>query len=100
MTTVARLPCPGCGAVLRPAHPVSVGKKVKFPKCEHVFTAEAEEDADGARKEKKPAGKKKDKPAGATKAKTPSEPAKQAGDDEDGGTYGYIKESEEEEAKK
>jgi hypothetical protein len=30
-------PCPECGAQLRPANPVPAGKKLRCPKCQHIF---------------------------------------------------------------
>jgi predicted Zn finger-like uncharacterized protein len=55
---LAKLVCPKCRAVLKPAKPVPEGKTVKCPKCEETFTAggkAAEENAKGAAKKSSPA---------------------------------------------
>jgi hypothetical protein len=102
MSVVAKLTCPECGKVLRPARPIAVGKKVRCPKCEHVFAATAEDEPEEEAPEETPKkGKKKKEGDGAAKKEAPAAaqpaPAKPAGsDDDEGGTYGYIKEEEEE----
>jgi hypothetical protein len=48
---LAKLTCPECKAVLKPAKPVQEGKTVKCPKCEASFTAGGD-DAAPASKEK------------------------------------------------
>jgi predicted Zn finger-like uncharacterized protein len=35
-------PCPECGTVLRAAKPLAAGKRVKCPKCEHIFAPVAD----------------------------------------------------------
>jgi predicted Zn finger-like uncharacterized protein len=80
----ARLTCPDCKSVLRPAKPVPDGKKVKCPKCGNFFTTPGLRDGDAPRK--KQAIQKKGKETG----KKPA-PAKTHEDDE-GGIYGYIPE--------
>ncbi len=86
-----KLTCPECETVMRPKVPVAPGKKVKCPKCEHVFVArgdvdEAEEveEVEEAPK-KKPKAKEKDKPRPAKEEKpAPKKEAEEA--------YGVIKE--------
>jgi hypothetical protein len=98
MSVLDRLTCPECGKVIRPARPVTVGKKVRCPKCEAVFVARSDEEDEEDRprpKKKKDAPAKKAKSAPAPKPKEPAK--KKTEDDEDGGTYGYIKDESEEE---
>jgi len=94
---IAKIDCPECGATLKPAKPLTPGKKVRCPKCDNVFTVPGAEDED----EEAPAGKTK---AGAGKGGRKSAPAEDAppppprvSDDEEGGIYGLAKGSEEEE---
>ena len=93
---VAKVECPECGVVLKPTKPLTPGKKVRCPKCSHVFTVPgAEEEAPlpnaAVRKaEDAPLPKKaaaKPKPAAAPAPKKPA-----IDDDDDGGTYGLLKE--------
>jgi hypothetical protein len=63
---VAKLTCPKCKAVLRPAKPVEEGKKVKCPKCATVFAASADEEEAIAAK---PSAKVAKKPGAAAPAK-------------------------------
>src|SRR5581483_4918146 len=70
-------PCPECGAQLRPANPVPAGKKLRCPKCETVFAPT------GAAKAAKPAAKPAAAPAPA---------------DEEGGSYGLVREDEDKHA--
>src|SRR5262245_2835599 len=82
---LAKLTCPKCRAVLRPAKPVAEGKTVKCPKCEETFKAGEEVAEDRAEaKAKKPA---------------PAAAAKPANDDDDGGTYAVLKDAAEEKKK-
>src|SRR2546430_59194 len=62
MSTVSKLTCPECFTVLRPARPLAVGQKVKCPKCDNLFTAEAE-GAEDERTVTAPAPAKKAAPA-------------------------------------
>jgi predicted Zn finger-like uncharacterized protein len=97
----ARIICPDCKAVLRPAKPVPDGKKVKCPKCGSSFTTP------GLRKEEEPprkkaptkkASEKKDK-AAVKKAPAAQAPAKKSvvdDEEDDGGIYSFVKTEEEE----
>jgi hypothetical protein len=78
-----RYTCPDCNAVLRLAHPVPVGKKIKCPKCHATFPAG--EEAVAVVKAAKSA-----KPASAPKPEAP--PAVKAIDDDEegGGQYGFA----------
>ena len=42
-----RYPCPECGTVLRPKNPLTAGKKVKCPKCAHIFAPISDEEDEG-----------------------------------------------------
>jgi hypothetical protein len=70
-------PCPECGAQLRPANPVPVGKKLRCPKCDTVFAPTAAV-----------AGPKKKKPA----QPAPAAAAAKATDDDDVGQYALMEE--------
>jgi predicted Zn finger-like uncharacterized protein len=87
----ARLTCPDCKSVLRPAKPVPDGKKVKCPKCGNLFTTPGLRD-DDERPRRNPASKKKQNAA--IKKAVPSAPAPKRPDDDDedegGGIYGYV----------
>jgi phage FluMu protein Com len=98
---VAKVECPECGKVLKPAKPLTPGKKVRCPKCNAVFTVpgapeeEAPERQEAIRKAA-PAAKKA-APA-KPNAASPSEPKKPLLDEDDeGGTYSFVKEPGEEE---
>jgi predicted Zn finger-like uncharacterized protein len=108
----ARLTCPDCKSVLKPAKPVPDGKKVKCPKCGNLFTSPglvADEDdpiqkapAKKAPKQKKAAIQKK-----ADAIKPPPKKADYDDDDDDGGgIYSFVganepkKEDDEEEESK
>jgi hypothetical protein len=41
--SVATFPCPQCKVVLKPTKPVPPGKKIKCPKCGHIFQTSATE---------------------------------------------------------
>src|SRR5947209_455540 len=99
---VAKLTCPECSAVLKPAKPVPEGKKIKCPKCGTIFEARAEDNEPqpvkpAARPKPVPAAKKPSSPVTAQKksaapAKSkPAAPAKPKPayeeDDDDAGTY-------------
>jgi len=86
--------------VLRPAKPVTPGKKIKCPKCENVFVARDEEDeeVEEARPRKAAAGKggaRKPAPAVKDQKKKDAKPEKEPEE-----TYGYIKEPEDEDEDK
>src|SRR5947209_4153601 len=101
---MAKITCPECGNVMRPAKPLKAGKRVKCSECGADFlvedeveearpaktakaTAKAAAKADPAPpKKKKKAEKKDDKPA------KPADGKPSFDDDEDDGpaTYGYI----------
>jgi predicted Zn finger-like uncharacterized protein len=82
---LAKLTCPKCHAVLKPAKPVPEGKTVKCPKCEQTFKA-----GDKAAEEK---AEEKKKPVAVS--------TKDATDDEDdgAGTYAVVKDEAEEKKK-
>jgi len=103
---VAKIDCPECGATLKPAKPLTPGKKVRCPKCANVFVvpgAEDEEEEVPARKTKATAGKvsRKSPPA----EEPPPPPKKPLDDEDEGGVYGLLdgpdeeKEEEEEDRK-
>lgn len=48
-----RYPCPECGAVLKPAKELAPGKKLRCPKCDHVFAPVPAETAKAAVKKPK-----------------------------------------------
>lgn len=90
-----RITCPDCKSVLKPAKPVSDGKKVKCPKCGNFFTTPGLRD-DDASPAKKATAKKMAKEAikkAGNSSPPPKKPAVEA-EDEDGGVYGYIPEDE------
>src|SRR5262245_19229882 len=103
----AKITCPHCDAVLKPAKPLAAGKKVNCPRCGEVFTVRDEEEEEEARPARavpaRPA--KKAAPAKAARPAKPAAPApppkKSAADDDDDGelTYGVIREPEDEEDK-
>src|SRR5438067_2274842 len=39
---LTQVACPACGAVLKPAKPIEVGKKIKCPKCAAIFEAKGD----------------------------------------------------------
>lgn len=82
---VSRVTCPECGAVLKPAKPVAVGKKVTCPKCKANFAVAADEREDEAIKpaaRSRPAPARK-KPAPVVEEAIEAEPA----------IYGVVKEA-------
>jgi predicted Zn finger-like uncharacterized protein len=101
----ARITCPDCKSVLRPAKLVPDGKKVKCPKCGKMFTTPGlMEEEDRPRKKEttkkeaiqKEVSKKKSAKAAIKKAGSPPPSAKPSGDDDDdgGAIYSYISEGE------
>jgi hypothetical protein len=97
---VAKLTCPECKTVLKPAKPLPEGKAVKCPECGARFTARAA-DAETPAKKKKPAAgaaggppKKARKPAApkpaAPAAKADGKKKKDDDDEESGGVYGVV----------
>ena len=98
---VAKVECPECGKVLKPAKPLTPGKKVRCPKCGAVFTVPgtAEEETPAVQEaiRKAAPASKKAGPAKPKAAPAP-EPKKPALDeDDDGAAYGMLKEPGEEE---
>jgi hypothetical protein len=87
---VSRISCPECDAVLKPAKPLPVGKKVKCPRCGSNFTVTGEAPADGAAPRKAEA---RPKPAPAKKKPAPARPApkRPADEDEEGGAYAVVR---------
>jgi DNA-directed RNA polymerase subunit RPC12/RpoP len=81
--------CPECGANLKLAKAVEPGKKIRCPKCQHVFAPTAS--ADAAPPARPKAAAPAPKPA-ASPAKAKAAPAKPAPEPEE--TYGVIKEPE------
>jgi predicted Zn finger-like uncharacterized protein len=100
----ARITCPDCKSVLKPAKPVPDGKQVKCPKCGNLFytPGHIEQVEQLPRKSKKTSGKKAK--AGIKKASGSKPPPKKSvhDDDEDeGGIYSFVgaKQTHEEEEK-
>lgn len=91
MSTVSKMTCPECKAVLRPTKPVPVGKKVTCPKCKGVFLAEEEKLGEEL---PQPQGKPKGAPSkpASPEAKKPAKPA--------GESYGLVEEPKAEKKKK
>src|SRR5262249_6297085 len=104
----AKITCPHCDAVLKPAKPLAAGKKVNCPRCGEVFTVRDEEEEEEPRPARavpaRPAKKAVPaKPARPAKPAAPAPPPKKsAADDDDDGelTYGVIREPEDEEEDK
>jgi predicted Zn finger-like uncharacterized protein len=92
---VSRITCPECKTVLKPTKPVPAGKTVKCPECGTRFNA-AEEAPTAPLKKPKAAVAAAPKPKkSADKKASPKKPAVAKPDaDEEGGTYGYMKEEE------
>ncbi|HTU89513.1 MAG TPA: hypothetical protein VMF69_05395, partial [Gemmataceae bacterium] len=105
----ARITCPDCKSVLRPAEPVPDGKKVKCPKCGNKFiTPGLVEDVEERPQKKAPvkkAPKKKGKSAKKAGAAKPASKKPDFDDDEEsGGVYSFVgaaekKEEDEEESR-
>ena len=99
---VTKVACPKCGKELKPAKPLTPGKKVRCPKCSDVFTVpgEAGDEApapEAAIRKAAPAARKA-APA-KPKAAPPPETKKPVLDDDDdgGGAYGLVQEPGDEE---
>jgi hypothetical protein len=98
----ARITCPDCKSVLRPAKPVPDGKQVKCPKCGNQFlTPGLIEEAEEHPRKQTSSQKAK---AAIKKASGPMPPPKktaQDDDDDEGGIYSFVgaKESGEEDEK-
>lgn len=106
----ARITCPDCKSVLRPAKPVPDGKKVRCPKCGNLFITpglvEEEKERPRTKKRSKKEPKKTEKIA--LKKSTAKPPPKKDDfddDEESGGIYSFVdagpkkEEGEEEESK-
>jgi predicted Zn finger-like uncharacterized protein len=92
----ARITCPDCKSVLRPAKPVPDGKKVRCPKCGNLFITpgltEEEEERPRTKKSYKKAPNKKAK-AALKKDGAPKPPPKKSDFDDDegsGGIYSFV----------
>jgi hypothetical protein len=105
---VTKITCPECDAVLKPAKPLTAGKRVKCPKCGHAMTVLDDEPEPAPRKKPKADGtagiKKKSADKRVAEKKAPAKPPEKApakashdDDDDGGGTYGVIKEEKDEE---
>lgn len=77
--------CPDCHAVLRRAEAIPTGKKIRCPKCESVFAAQAMAEADD------PAAEEQQGYAVAPAIATPPKPALE--EDEDSSPYAVIRET-------
>src|SRR5262245_10623617 len=95
--SLTKLECPECGKVLKPARPVTPGKKVRCRKCEAVFVAEGDEGEDEQQHEAgiKLAGEEGESPKKKKPAKTKPEAEKKA--KAKAGAAGGSSEEEEEE---
>lgn len=97
----ARITCPDCKSVLRPAKPVPDGKKVKCPKCGKPFTTPGlVEGPEKPLRKTAPANKTK---AAVKKGNGPKPPPQKADfdddDDDGGGIYSFVGAGEEEQEK-
>src|SRR5207247_632211 len=96
---VAKIDCPECGATLKPAKPLTPGKKVRCPKCDNVFVvpgAEIEEEQEvPARKARVDKVSRKSAPA---EEPAPPPQMKPLDDEDEGGIYGLVQEPDEEKA--
>jgi hypothetical protein len=114
----AKLECPDCGKVFRPAKPVPEGKRVKCPECGAGFVVGEDEPDEPVKKKKKDeqgAIKKGNKAAAVPqksakkevpgkkpekKAPVPQQPAAGGGEDDDGPmTYGFSKDEDDDDDK-
>lgn len=102
----ARITCPDCKSVLRPAKPVPDGKKVKCPKCGNTFTTpglveevevvEAVEEVEEVPRKKSSIKKASDKTkkAAIKKAASPKPPPKKTAyeeeEEESAGIYAFV----------
>lgn len=91
---LTRLTCPDCGTVLRPAKPVTGGKKVKCPNCDLIFLAGEAEEEDAPRRTSSKSSKssKKSAPKSDASVKQKKAPKKKAEEEE---IYGYIRDPDE-----
>jgi predicted Zn finger-like uncharacterized protein len=87
----ARITCPDCKSVLKPAKPLPDGKKVKCPKCGNMFTSPGLVETPEPPLKKEPI--KKPAKAAIKKAKSPPSRGKPRGDDEDDGVYSFVNEN-------
>lgn len=98
---VAKVECPECGKVLKPTKPLTPGKKVRCPKCDAVFTVPgmAEEETPAVQEaiRKAAPAAKKAAPAKPKAAPAPEPKKPVLDDDDDGGSYGVLKEPGEDE---
>lgn len=99
----ARITCPDCKSVLRPAKPVPDGKKVKCPKCgntfttpglvEEIFEVEAVEELPRKKASAKKEPEKKKKAAvkkAASDKPPPKKTAYEEEEEESGGIYAFV----------
>ncbi len=86
---ITRLNCPDCGTVLRPAKPVTPGKKVRCPNCDLIFVAGEDDEEEVPRRGRS---------SKAPKAKQTTTKKKEAPKEEE--TYGYIRDEDENEEKR
>jgi hypothetical protein len=101
---VTKITCPECDAVLKPAKPLTPGKRVKCPKCGHPMTIPDDEPEPAPPKKAKVDGVKKKSADKRVKEKSasskpPEKAAARSGHDEDdegGATYGFVQEEEKE----
>lgn len=98
----ARIACPECETVLKPAKPLAPGKAVKCPKCGNVFKAPSADAVKSSKPKAKAAASPAGKKSAAKKDEKKQDKPKAAvqDDDDENQTYGVIKESEEEEETK
>jgi DNA-directed RNA polymerase subunit M/transcription elongation factor TFIIS len=99
--TVSKVVCPECETVLKLASQTP-GKKIKCPKCGAKF-ALADEPAPVRKSKKAPAGEAINKDRDKTKKSSPNptkadkKPTKHSGEDDEGGlTYGFVRETDDE----
>jgi len=96
---LTRLSCPECGKVLKPAKPVSAGKKVKCPECETVFVVREEEETEAVEEERPRKSSRKAEKGGSRKPAVKEAPKKEEKKEEEE-TYGYVKDPDEDDDSK
>lgn len=96
----SKLTCPECESIIRPAKPIAPGKKVKCPRCEAVFVVPEEEPEEVGQRAAKPAGAKTSGKAAKEEKKEEKSAAKKSGDEDEIGTYGYVKDPDQEDPDK